>query len=514
MAQIKQNGKSYESTIDPRTGKALGANISAIELPTNFKPTTPIDANTIGTNAYKLPPTIPQTGATGFQDYLTSGNETIKTSADKQAQTDIELMKADAKQSKTDIGILNSQIANQGNRQNELYQQGGVDVAKQQVDEYTSQIEAEQLATRRQIEDLQKNNPQGLFGGALQDEVNRITRESTSKQADLAILQNASLRRYDTASAIAERKLQAELEPMKAKLDTLKFFYGENKDDLTTAQKNQLDAKIKAEDRIYNQTLAAETKLSDTKLSMIKSANEQNAPESVKIAIQNAKTAVDAVNAAGQYAGNILDTKLKLAQIAKINTEARKADTTNGTLTDQQLKQIDISPQGKKLTSLSSLYQLAQTYKGLVDQYGFKATGSNKTLLDNAYADLKIAYKEAANLGALTGPDVGIIEEAIKPSAGGAVNYLNYKLSGGQGGVSGGIEQALGKTRKEALNNYKQLKNRNTEYGKSEYVQGLISPFAKDYSTVDIDNLPEGEIIQTEDGILLESLGGGNYSPI
>lgn len=232
--------------------------------------------------------------------------------------------------------------------------------------------------------------------------------------------------------------------------------------------------------------------------------------------VMKAKNMNEALTFAGKYLQNpkdSLDMQLTKAQIAKVWADAKKTDTTTGTLTEQQLKQIDTSPQGKKLVSLSGLYQKSQTYKNLLDTYGFQAVGSEKAKLDQAYADLKIAYKEAANLGALTGPDVSLLEEAIKPASG-ATNYLNYKLSGGEKGVSGAIEGALNKARAEALQNFKQLTARKPEYRGSEYVTSLITPFAIDYSKADIKNMGAGEIIQTEDGILLESLGNGQFTPL
>jgi hypothetical protein len=215
----------------------------------------------------------------------------------------------------------------------------------------------------------------------------------------------------------------------------------------------------------------------------------------------------------GQYAGDVLDTQLKKAQIAKVYADAKKVDTVSGNLSEKQLKTIDTSPQGKKLQSLSNLYQLSQTYKNLVAQNGFKVAGGQKAIMDRAYADLKIAYKEAANLGALTGPDIAVLEEAIKPSSG-AKNLLAYKIAGGQSGVTGAIDSGLATARAEALKNYKQLVSRDTNYGASDYVQSMLTPFAKDYSTVDVKNAQKGEIIQTEDGVLLESLGGGKFSPL
>lgn len=455
---------------------------------------------------YNLNLPTPKVPSSGLESAITGSVNAYKTQGEQERAMREESQKTaknDLSSSINEIMGLNTEIANVDN----TIDRTAEDTARKEADRFTSEIEAEQLAVRRKIEALQKN-PQGMTMGAIADESNRLERDSLSKQADLAILQNSALRNYTTAKDIADREVQNKLEPLKVKLENLKFFYQENKELFNKEDERLYNEKIKAEQRIVDREEKELSQISDLSIE----AAKQQAPASVIKAIRSAKTIDEAYKAAGNYVIDY-DTQLKKAQVAKAWKEAREVDVDTGVLSEKQLKYIDSSPQGKKLTSLSSLYQLSNTYKTLVDTYGFNATGANKTLLDNAYADLKIAYKEAANLGALTGPDVGIIEEAIKPASG-AKNYLNYRLSGGKGGVSAGIDQALSKARKEALQNYKQLTNRDAGYQNSDYVRGLLTPFAKDYSTVDLDTIPAGDIIQTEDGVLLESLGDGNFSPL
>ncbi len=317
---------------------------------------------------------------------------------------------------------------------------------------------------------------------------------------------------YEMAIKTAQRAVDAKYKPIKEMLELRKAQLEAIAPLLAADEKRQAESRalaLKKEEREYDKQIADEKAVQD--LAFL--GMQMGAPASLVEKASKAGSKLEAATILGAEYIKDLDIELKKAQIAKIRTDARRVDTTSGNLSDADIKRIDTSPQGKKLISLSNLYQLSNTYKNLVDTYGFKATGANKTLLDNAYADLKIAYKEAANLGALTGPDVGIIEEAVKPASG-AKNYLNYRLSGGKTGVSGGIDQALTKARKEALTNYKQLLTRNPKYAGSEYSRSLIAPFAKQYATVNIDTVPKGEIIETEDGILLESLGGGQFSPI
>lgn len=375
----------------------------------------------------------------------------------------------------------------------------------------------------KELADLQALQSQQL-GGYLQN-YNKLEQGGTGTIGGVSAAQTALQRSHAIDTLLTNSLIQAKqgnitaaqdsitkaiaakYEPIKNRIENAKFILDQVKTKAATDRKNALDTQLKKIEKEEQN----EKDIQDLAIE----AAQNGAPNSVIQAISKSKNRQEALLAGSQFMSNPLDMELKKAQIAKAWADARKVDTTNGSLTEGQLKQIDNSPQGKKLTSLSGLYQLSQTYKNLVELHGFKAQGAEKAAIDRAYADLKIAYKTAAELGALTGPDVALIEEAVKPASGGGAKYIQYKLAGGKGGVAGAIDDGLTKARNEALKNYKQLTLRNPEYGSSEYVRSLIVPFAKDYSTVtNLKSTPAGEIIQTEDGTLLESLGNGNFSPI
>jgi hypothetical protein len=82
-----------------------------------------------------------------------------------------------------DIGVISGQ-------QGQFMEEEGGYEAKKQYDEYTSQMEAEQLRLRRETENIRANNPTGGFGGALNQQLQAMERKSLSKQADIAILGN------------------------------------------------------------------------------------------------------------------------------------------------------------------------------------------------------------------------------------------------------------------------------------------------------------------------------------
>jgi hypothetical protein len=352
---------------------------------------------------------------------------------------------------------------------------------------------------------------QGAVDRAKAAELNVKASDIAIKQANILALQGKA----DLAQKQVDRAIDLKYKAKENELKIQMYQLDQIKDNLNASEKKQAEARNFALQR--EEKRIAEQKQNEKDIQNLAIKLAENGADSATISkVQQAKNMNEAINLGSKFIRNpkdSLDMELTKAQIANTWANARKVDTVSGNLSETQLKQIDTSPQGKKLVSLSGLYQKSQTYKNLLDTYGFQAIGSEKAKLDQAYADLKIAYKEAANLGALTGPDVTLLEEAIKPASG-ARNYLNYKLSGGKKGVSGAIEGALSKARAEALQNFKQLTARKPEYRGSEYVTSLITPFATDYSKADIDNMGAGEIIQTEDGILLESLGNGQFTPL
>lgn len=469
-----------------------GSNTLNLGNPGNL-PTVPntLNASNIGSNkSVNTPPVINQGN---FLNELTANYQTNLNSLQNQQQN-----------AQSSIQDLMNQLTGQTGDKITAENQAG-------LPQLNTQLRDLQTLSQRQLASYAQNifnndvNATGATRTAQTGNEAQITRQHGID----AMITNANISaisgQIQTAQAQVDRAMSLKYDPIKQVIENQKFIL------------EQINTKeARAASMVKELQLKEVENTQSFQTTALKNAIASNAPVEVQQAISRAKNINEVLEVGKGYLANpkdSLDMELTKSQIAKNYADARKNDINSGTLDENTLRKIDASPQGKKLVSLSGLYQKLQTYKNLVDTYGFKAAGDKKTLLDNAYADLKIAYKEAANLGALTGPDVGLIEEAIKPSSG-ATNYLDYKLSGGKSGVSGGTEQALIKARNEAVQNYKQLTSRNPNYKGSDYVKGLISPFAKDYNTVDIDTVPVGEIIETEDGILLESLGGGKFSPL
>lgn len=182
-----------------------------------------------------------------------------------------------------------------------------------------------------------------------------------------------------------------------------------------------------------------------------------------------------------------LDMDYRRAQIAKLRQEISGNGVFDGYLDETEIKKIDQSPQGKKVKALGMLKQKVEGYKALVKKYGTEVRGKQATELESSYADLKIAYKEAANLGALTGPDVALLQEAIKPATSSGIPYVPFSKTfgrlgmvlsgGGKGSIISGLDQTLSILNKEAVSNIGQLYARDKRYPSSFYIQEITNPF-------------------------------------
>ena len=86
----------------------------------------------------------------------------------------------------------------------------------------------------------------------------------------------------------------------------------------------------------------------------------------------------------------------------------------------------------KQAQTLDNLDDAIKTYRTQLEKSGIEVMpGEDKSMLTGAYANLKLLAKEAANLGALTGPDVKILEELFNDPATIGSGMLNI-VQGGQ----------------------------------------------------------------------------------
>ncbi len=290
-------------------------------------PNAPITSATMAPSTpVTLPTQIQPTAAAGMAGAVEATNKSV-------AQQRAEALTAQQENEVASRGNLNNQLLNEmmGVNTEMTNASASIDRTEQnklreESDSLTRQIEMEQESTRQKVNALREANPQGLFGGALQDEMERLQRDSGNRLATLAIQRSAAMRDFATADSIANEQLRLKLEPLKLKSDNLKLFYEDNKDRFNKADDRLFAEVTRKAEQEYKKAEAVETALSETRLTALKSASEQNAPSSVLQAIQKANTQEEVIAAAGKYGGDVQKREL-LAQ--QIKTEKAQRENIN-----------------------------------------------------------------------------------------------------------------------------------------------------------------------------------------
>lgn len=171
-----------------------------------------------------------------------------------------------------------------------------VDPAKKELDDIQNQIRERSLAARRQVEEIEKNKSGALESG-VNFEVNRVNKDNARELADLSIIEQAKLANYSTAKEIADRKVAIETEQQKNELDAYKFFYQENKADLTKAEDREFTLMINERERLLNNEQAELKSINDISLGALQSG----APTSLVQKALKAKTIDEAIGLLGPY---------------------------------------------------------------------------------------------------------------------------------------------------------------------------------------------------------------------
>lgn len=117
----------------------------------------------------------------------------------------------------------------------------GVNTAQNDLNDVNNQILAEQVALQRRLEALDKNES-GLFGGALDQEKQKVKDESLKRQADLSVIQLSKQGRFDSAKAIADRAVSALMERTYRDIEARKTIYEDYKDLFNTAEQRAYES--------------------------------------------------------------------------------------------------------------------------------------------------------------------------------------------------------------------------------------------------------------------------------
>lgn len=294
-------------------------------LPANTINATDLSATQGGT--LETPPALPNTASSGLAAMAASVGDEYKTNR----QSEIDALTKSTDTSVQAQGKLITDIGNEGNNRIDLEQSSGANDYKKELDTIQSQAEKRNLYYTRRIEDLQANNPGGTFGGALQDEVDKLTHENAREQADYAISISVKQRQYDTAESIVKAKVDAETEAEKSQLQAEQLFYTTNESKLSDKQKEVAQERITESEHAYQDAKSLRTDVNNVLLE----AAKNGAPPSMLTKIGNSQTAAQAISTAGSYIGLLDREKANqdLANGANGGTTFSKSQINNGAAT-------------------------------------------------------------------------------------------------------------------------------------------------------------------------------------
>lgn len=237
-----------------------------------------------------VPNVTPSTGAAGLSAFTTSygqSQKALQDKLDKQAQ-EARIAKVSGK---NDLLSTISDIENVQSSRNRLEEEAGIGIKAQQVTKYTNQLEALDRAEQNEIRALETANMTDVGRATASRD---IQRKYAFEKADVALLQSAANRDYETASNIVNRKIELQLEPLRTKLEFQKLFYEENKDSFDKAEQRQFDSLVKATEKQYEDEKANKTAIANIQLEALK--NGVTIPQRVLSELNGAKDINEAVS--------------------------------------------------------------------------------------------------------------------------------------------------------------------------------------------------------------------------
>lgn len=224
-----------------------------------------------------------------------------------------------ATQSSNDVQKILEDIGLAEARQNTYAEDLGATENRLLYKDYENKLTAEkralELASRRL-----KENPGGMSQGGLEATLSDLEDKSLEKQADIAILGNMALGKYNEAISIAKDKVELELKPLTRKLEYYDRIDERNQDLLSDSQKEtlaSLRADVKAEKDKEKERLTQGNE-------MIVNAIAFGAPnatiENAKNILSTGGTSTDVAKLLGKYSGDYYK-----AQLLKEQVETEKA---------------------------------------------------------------------------------------------------------------------------------------------------------------------------------------------
>ena len=280
----------------------------------------PITSSSLANNQNPL--TLPETtGATsqtagasvqGITEGLNQSSlALIKQEQDLKAQQ----AKAQADSQTSKIQGYIDKLMGKGQAQVQAEEQAGISQKTQELINITNEYNTKALEYRRMEEAVMKE-------GTLTDvqknaRLREISRVKNTELADIGIRQAVAQNNLKTAQDLVDRKIDLEYGDLKDIIGFQTQFLEMNREDLSKAEQNALNLRITENQRKYDEGL----KIGE----FAKQVAANGADASTITRVTNAKSMAEAIQAAGQFAGDVLERQIKQQQLAKLIAETEKA---------------------------------------------------------------------------------------------------------------------------------------------------------------------------------------------
>lgn len=418
MEEIKQLETSWELLEKAKSLGVTGAGVEALSA---------ITSQSLSGNATPLniPPTPISTTAVELSGMASAVKDAEK--ARQQFQQEQEVKAQEAEKSlggeKGKIRSLMDRVLGVQESRIGLETEAKLPEKAQRVTDYTNQLEGLERAELNAIRSLEGAGLTDVQRAANQRE---IQRRFAFEKADVALLQSAANRDYETAFNIVNRKIELQLEPLRIALDFTKFFYEDNRQALSKSEDRAFQTKIKELDRQYEDQKAVEKYKADLQLSAVQ--NGVQIPSYVLAELNRAKTVEEAANVLARNGISLqdpIDRQIKQAQLAKLGVELEKtrleniASQVGATSPYQKERQVRTLESVKELRDRVSIQTVG--FAGLARFLPASLPANFKTDLDTLKATIAFgeltAMREASKtggaLGQVSNVELGLLESAL-----------------------------------------------------------------------------------------------------
>lgn len=195
-----------------------------------------------------------------------------------------------------------------GQTEQQLRQEAGIPDKREDVTEISNKIKEKKREFDNQIETIR--NDQTLSFAKKEARINQVETEQAQELADLSIIQQTELQEFESAEATVNKKVDLLTQDIQTRLEATKFFFKQNKQELTQEETRQFQRTLKKEQREFERQRSQIKRLEDAKLSAVKQASKNGAPSSVLENIQKADTAEQAFASAEGFLRNPLEVQL------------------------------------------------------------------------------------------------------------------------------------------------------------------------------------------------------------